>query len=201
MLNILPVDERIITLHRAKLAYVYIRQSTPGQIRHHQESTTLEYRLVERALTLGWPKERVTVIDEDLGKSGAESHLRSGFQRLIAKVGLGHAGLVLSFDASRLTRKNSDWHQLLQLCSMFGVLIAGSERLYPRGSILNATQHRIARISRGLSVALRPDILPSIPRTPFMHGGVKIGMSHGASPVAVMASSKIRLLRISRLML
>jgi DNA invertase Pin-like site-specific DNA recombinase len=130
MLRNLSADEPISTLHRAKLAYVYIRQSTPGQIRHHQESTTLQYRLVERALTLGWPKERVTVIDEDLGKSGADSRLRGGLQRLIAEVGLGHAGLVLSFDASRLARNNSDWHQLLQLCSMFGVLIADSERLY-----------------------------------------------------------------------
>ncbi len=133
MLKTLPVDERIGTLHRAKLAYVYIRQSSPGQVRHHQESTTLQYRLVERALTLGWPRDRVTVIDEDLGKSGAESRLRSGFQRLIAEVGLGHAGLVLSFDASRLARNNSDWHQLLQLCSMFGVLIGDSERLYDPG--------------------------------------------------------------------
>lgn len=130
MLRNLSTDEPISTLHRAKLAYVYIRQSTPGQIRQHQESTTLQYRLVERALALGWPKERVTVIDEDLGKSGAESRMRGGFQRLIAEVGLGHAGLVLSFDASRLARNNSDWHQLLQLCSMFGVLIADSERLY-----------------------------------------------------------------------
>jgi DNA invertase Pin-like site-specific DNA recombinase len=133
MLKTLPADEQISTLHRAKLAYVYIRQSSPGQIRHHQESTTLQYRLVERALTLGWPRERVTVIDEDLGKSGAESRLRCGFQRLIAEVGLGHAGLVLSFDASRLARNNSDWHQLLQLCSMFGVLIADNERLYDPG--------------------------------------------------------------------
>ena len=133
MLKNLSVDEPISTLHRAKLAYVYIRQSTPGQIRHHQESTTLQYRLVERALALGWPRERVTVIDEDLGKSGAESRLRSGFQRLIAEVGLGHAGLVLSFDASRLARNNCDWHQLLQLCSMFSVLIADSERLYDPG--------------------------------------------------------------------
>jgi len=124
MLKTLPADERISTLHRAKLAYVYIRQSSPGQIRHHQESTMLQYCLVERALTLGWPKDRITVIDEDLGKSGAESHLRHGFQRLIAEVGLGHAGLVLSFDASRLARNNSDWHQLLQICSMFSVLIA-----------------------------------------------------------------------------
>lgn len=130
MLKSLPADDRINTLHRAKLAYVYIRQSSPGQIRHHQESTTLQYSLVERALILGWPRERVTVIDEDLGKSGAEAQMRGGFQRLIAEVGLGHAGLVLSYDASRLARNNSDWHHLLQLCSLFGVLIGDSERLY-----------------------------------------------------------------------
>lgn len=133
MLNALLANEPISTRHRAKLADVYIRQSSPGLNRHHQESTTLQYRLVERALTLGWPRERVTVIDEDLGKSGAESHRRYGFQRLIAEVRVGHAGLVLSFDASRLARNNSDWHQLLHLCSMFGVLIADSERLYDPG--------------------------------------------------------------------
>ncbi|MBB3957887.1 recombinase family protein [Novosphingobium sediminicola] len=133
MLTKLSADGQVGTRHRAKLAYVYIRQSSPGQLLHHQESTMLQYRLVERALTLGWPRERVMIIDEDLGKSGATSHLRSGFQRLIAEVGLGHAGLVLSFDASRLARNNSDWHQLLHLCSMFGVLLADSERLYDPG--------------------------------------------------------------------
>jgi DNA invertase Pin-like site-specific DNA recombinase len=130
MLRSLPSDDRISTVHRAKLAYVYVRQSSVGQIRHHQESTALQYRLVDRALGLGWPRERVEVIDNDLGKSGAEAHQRYGFQRLIAEVGLGHAGLVLSYDASRLARNNGDWHQLLQLCSMFSVLIADSERLY-----------------------------------------------------------------------
>ncbi|WP_176599103.1 recombinase family protein [Sphingobium sp. 15-1] len=129
----LPADEQVSTRHRAKLAYVYIRQSSPGQLLHHRESTALQYRLVERALALGWPRERVTIIDEDLGKPGAESHLRFGFQRLIAEVGLGHAGLVLRFDASRLARNNADWHQLLQLCSMFGVLLADCERLYDPG--------------------------------------------------------------------
>ena len=123
----------ISTVQRAKLAYVYVRQSSVGQIRNHQESTALQYRLVDRALGLGWPRERVEVIDDDLGKSGAEAHQRYGFQRLIAEVGLGHAGLVLSYDASRLARNNSDWHQLLQLCSMFSVLIADAERLYDPG--------------------------------------------------------------------
>ena len=124
------VEERITTAHRAKLSYVYVRQSSPGQVRQHQESTELQYRLVERAVLLGWPRERVQVIDDDLGKSGASSSERHGFQRLIAEVGLGKAGLVLSLDASRLARNNRDWHQLLELCSLFGVLIADGERLY-----------------------------------------------------------------------
>jgi len=123
-------DERVTTAHRAKLAYVYVRQSSPGQVRHHQESTELQYRLVERATSFGWPRERVHVIDDDLGKSGTSSNDRHGFQTLIAEVGLGKAGLVMSLDASRLARNNRDWHQLLELCSLFGVLIADGERLY-----------------------------------------------------------------------
>ena len=123
-------DERITNAHRAKLAYVYVRQSSPGQVRHHQESTELQYRLVERAALFGWPRERVHVIDDDLGKSGTSIRDRHGFQTLIAEVGLGKAGLVLSLDASRLARNNRDWHQLLELCSLFGALIADGERLY-----------------------------------------------------------------------
>jgi DNA invertase Pin-like site-specific DNA recombinase len=130
----LSTDERITTAHRAKLAYVYVRQSSPGQVRHHQESTELQYRLVERAVLFGWPRERVHVIDDDLGKSGASSRDRHGFQMLIAEVGLGKAGLVMSLDASRLARNNRDWHQLLELCSLFGVLIADGERLYDPGA-------------------------------------------------------------------
>ena len=123
-------DERLTTAHRAKLAYVYVRQSSVNQVRQHQESTELQYRLVDRAVGLGWPRERVQVIDEDLGKSGAGGVERHGFQKLIAEVGLGNAGLVVSLDASRLARNNRDWHQLLELCSVFGVLIADGERLY-----------------------------------------------------------------------
>ena len=123
-------DERVTTAHRAKLAYVYVRQSSLNQVRQHQESTELQYRLVDRTIALGWPQERVHVIDEDLGKSGTGSVERRGFQKLIAEIGLGNAGLVVSLDASRLARNNRDWHQLLELCSVFGVLIADGERLY-----------------------------------------------------------------------
>ena len=90
--------------------------------------------MVDRAAELGWPRERITVIDDDLGKSGASGLERHGFQRLIAEIGLGKAGLVLSLDASRLARNNHDWHQLLELCSLFGVLIADGERIYDPGA-------------------------------------------------------------------
>ena len=125
-----PSDERLTSARRAKLAYIYVRQSTVTQIKHHQESTELQYRLVDRAEDLGWPRERIQVIDEDLGKSGAGTTDRQGFQKLIAEISLGHAGLVMSLDASRLARNNRDWHQLLELCSLFGVLIADGERLF-----------------------------------------------------------------------
>jgi len=121
--------ERITAAHRAKLAYIYVRQSTAGQVRQHQESTELQYGLVDRAIALGWPRERICVIDDDLGKSGTAGTERHGFQHLIAEIGLGKAGLVVSLDASRLARNNRDWHQLLELCSIFGVLIADGERL------------------------------------------------------------------------
>jgi DNA invertase Pin-like site-specific DNA recombinase len=131
MLNTLVNQEdRVTTAHRAKLAYIYVRQSTAGQVRQHQESTELQYRLVDRAIQFGWPKDRIEIIDDDLGKSGTTSDGRRGFQRLIAEIGMGKAGLVLSLDASRLARNNRDWHQLLELCSLFGVLIADGERLY-----------------------------------------------------------------------
>jgi DNA invertase Pin-like site-specific DNA recombinase len=123
-------NAKITPTQQAKLAYVYIRQSSLSQVLQHGESTELQYRLVERAVGFGWPRERVRVIDDDLGKSATSSTDRHGFQALIAEVGLGRVGLVLSFDASRLARNNSDWYQLIDLCSMFGVVIADGEHLY-----------------------------------------------------------------------
>lgn len=125
MMHLTPTTE-----HRAKMAYVYIRQSSLMQVTRHAESTDLQYSLVERAVALGWPRERVELIDEDLGKSGAQAEARGGFQRMLAEISLARVGLVLSFDASRLARNNRDWYQLLEVCSIFGTLIADGERLY-----------------------------------------------------------------------
>ena len=121
---------KITNAHLAKLAYVYVRQSPLSQVIRHAESTSLQYELVERAAQLGWPEDRIKVIDEDLGKSGTSTDLRQGFQHLTAEIGLGKVGIVLSMDASRLSRNNADWYQLLELCSLFGVLIADGESLY-----------------------------------------------------------------------
>lgn len=123
-------QSKISTEHRAKWAYVYVRQSSPGQVIRHQESTDLQYQLAGRAVELGWPRERIDVVDDDLGVSGTTATERPGFLRLLANIGRGQVGLVVSMEASRLARNNADWYQLLDLCAVFGTLIADSERVY-----------------------------------------------------------------------
>ena len=110
------LPDKICSTHRDRLAIVYIRQSTPQQIERHQESTRLQYALVECAVHFGWPRERVVVIDDDLGRTGKTIEGRLGFQRLVAEVSLGNVGLVLGIEMSRLARSCRDWHQLLEIC-------------------------------------------------------------------------------------
>jgi DNA invertase Pin-like site-specific DNA recombinase len=124
----------VTAAHQARWAYIYVRQSTPGQVARHGESTDLQYQLVARAVALGWPGERVRVIDEDLGRSGATAEGRQGFQQILAEVSLARVGLVVSLDASRLARNSSDWHRLVELCGLFGTLIADGERVYDPSS-------------------------------------------------------------------
>lgn len=124
------VSEKISATHITKLVYIYIRQSTMGQVTKNRESTELQYGLSERAEGLGWPTDAIKIIDEDLGRSGSSSEGRPGFQQLITEIGLGRVGMVLSYDASRLARNNKDWYQLLELCSLFDTLIGDSERVY-----------------------------------------------------------------------
>lgn len=116
--------------HTAQLAMVYVRQSSPQQVLEHRESRERQYALADYAVTLGWPKDRVLVIDDDQGQSGRSSHDRPGFQRLVAEVTLGHVGLVLGLEASRLARSNQDWHQLFELCAVFDTLLADEDGVY-----------------------------------------------------------------------
>jgi DNA invertase Pin-like site-specific DNA recombinase len=116
--------------HLQRLAYLYVRQSTLQQVFENTESTARQYALHERALALGWPSERIVVIDQDLGHSGASAADRAGFQRLVAEVGLGKVGLVLVLEVSRLARSSSDWHRLLEICALTGTLILDEDGLY-----------------------------------------------------------------------
>ena len=116
--------------HLDRLAVVYVRQSTAQQVAENKESTDRQYGLVNRAIELGWPPDRILVIDDDQGKSGSSAEGRLGFQRLLAEVGLDHVGLVLGLEMSRLARSCKDWHQLIELCAMFRVLLADQDGLY-----------------------------------------------------------------------
>lgn len=116
--------------HLDRAAVVYVRQSTLQQVHDHQESTARQYALAGRATDLGWPRERVHVIDDDLGRSGQSADGRPGFQRLLAEIALDRVGLVLGLEVSRLARSCKDWHQLLEVCGRFRVLIADADGLY-----------------------------------------------------------------------
>ena len=117
-------------IHLDRLAIVYVRQSTMQQVERHQESTRLQYNLVDRAAFLGWSSQRITVIDDDLGKSGTTVSGRPGFQRLVSEVSMDNVGVVIGIEMSRLARSCRDWYQLLDVCSVFGTLIADLDGVY-----------------------------------------------------------------------
>jgi DNA invertase Pin-like site-specific DNA recombinase len=123
-------SEKIHDRHLDRLAVVYVRQSTIQQIARHQESTLLQYGLVDRAEALGWLPSRIQVIDDDLGQTGSSAEGRLGFQRLVAEVGLDHVGLIIGIEMSRLARSCKDWYQLLEACALFGTLIADLDGIY-----------------------------------------------------------------------
>jgi DNA invertase Pin-like site-specific DNA recombinase len=112
------------------MAIVYVRQSSMQQVLHHEESQRRQRGFVERAMELGWPADRIHVLDEDLGKSGSRSGDRGGFEQMVAMVALGKIGIVLALEVSRLARSNRDWYHLLDVCSICGTLIADEEGLY-----------------------------------------------------------------------
>ena len=116
--------------HCDRLAYVYVRQSTPWQVLENRESTERQYQLQARAIALGWSPTRVEIIDEDQGRSGSTAAHRTGFQRLVSEVGLGRVGIVLMLEASRLARNNSDWYRLIEICGVSATLIADEGAVY-----------------------------------------------------------------------
>jgi DNA invertase Pin-like site-specific DNA recombinase len=173
----IPFGHKIRPQQRDRLAIVYIRQSTSHQVVSNRESADLQYQLRQRAVTLGWTEDRVLVIDDDQGVSGTTVENRPGFQRLLAEVSLGHVGIVFGREMSRLSRSCRDWHQLLELCALFQVLIADADGVYDptepsdrlllglRGMMSEAELHVLkARMHQGkLNKARRGELFTCVP--------------------------------------
>lgn len=122
--------QKVTASHLKRNAYLYVRQSTPQQVLEHAEGKARQYALRQRAIALGWPAEQILVIDSDLGQSGAYAADRDGFQKLVAEVSLGRAGLVLGLEVSRLARNCAEWHRLLELCAYSDTLILDEDGIY-----------------------------------------------------------------------
>ncbi len=174
---------KIKPAHTQRGAFVYVRQSTASQVEHNRESTQRQYALVDRAVELGWQREQVSVVDEDLGLSGSSTDKRSGFARLIASVALRLAGIVLGLEVSRLARNNADWYHLLDLCAMTDTLIGDADGIYHpawfndrlllglKGTMSEAELHIIrARLEGGIrNKAARGELRRGLP-TGFVWG-------------------------------
>jgi DNA invertase Pin-like site-specific DNA recombinase len=129
-----PEQNKVTPFHLQRQAVVYVRQSTTSQVENNQESTQRQYALTARAAELGWARDQIAVIDADLGLSGSGSADRAGFGRLTTEVALGHIGIVLGLEVSRLARNNADWYRLLDLCGVTDTLIGDADGLYHPGS-------------------------------------------------------------------
>jgi DNA invertase Pin-like site-specific DNA recombinase len=129
----MSANEKIKPTHLQRCTYVYVRQSTATQVQYNRESTDRQYKLAERALHLGWSKSQIKIIDEDLARSGSTTSERHGFAMMTTEVALGHVGLILSIEVSRVARNNADWYRLLDLCGVTDTLIGDEDGLYHPG--------------------------------------------------------------------
>ena len=168
---------KVTASHLARTAYLYVRQSTLRQVINNTESTARQYALRQRAVALGWPAEQIVTIDCDQGQSGASAADREGFQRLVAEVGMGRAGIVLGLEVSRLARNNADWHRLLEICALADTLICDEDGVYDpacfndrmllglKGTMSEAELHFIRARLRGgqLSKARRGELVMALP--------------------------------------
>ncbi|OHV63451.1 hypothetical protein BCD48_38175 [Pseudofrankia sp. BMG5.36] len=170
--------------HRDRLAVVYVRQSSRQQVLDHGESTRLQYGLVERAVALGWSSSRVLVIDEDLGRSAAGVVERPGFARLVTEISMGHVGLVVGLEMSRLARAGRDWHQLVELCSLAGVLLADTDGVYDPDEYndrlllgLKGTMSEVLCRRRHKASYANLGVMPTLGRKPLVVAAPGGGMS------------------------
>ncbi len=116
--------------HLSRMACIYIRQSTPAQVRFNQESTERQYNLASKAQSLGWSQQQIRILDRDLGQSGTRSANREDFKSLVGDVAMGGVGAIFALEASRLARSNQDWHRLLELCAITNTLVIDEDGCY-----------------------------------------------------------------------
>src|SRR5215813_6271447 len=126
----IATPSKVTSEHLRRHAYLYVRQSSLAQVHDHRESTARQYDLKRRAHALGWATDQIVVIDEDQGLSGASAAERSGFQRMVAEVGLGRVRVVMGLEVSRLARNSADWHRLLEICALSNTLILDEDGVY-----------------------------------------------------------------------
>src|SRR5208283_5383632 len=124
------MNPKISDQQQSKPAYIYVRQSTLAQVRHHQESSERQYALRQKAVELGWGETSIRILDRDLGISGAHTTGSTDFKTLVADVSMGQVGAVIALEASRLARSNADWHRLLELCALTRTLVIDEDGCY-----------------------------------------------------------------------
>ena len=129
----MTLTSKIADRHLSKRACIYIRQSTPAQVRFNQESTDRQYHLADKALSLGWNQNQIRVLDRDLGQTGTAATTRTDFKTLVSDVAMGQVGAIFALEASRLARSNQDWHRLLELCAITDTLVIDSDGVYNPG--------------------------------------------------------------------
>ncbi len=176
--------------HLRRRAIVYVRQSSAAQVEHNRESTARQYQLAERAVALGWAREQVTVVDQDLGVSGSGLAERSGFARMTAEVALGQVGIVLGLEVSRLARNNADWYRLLDLCGATHTLIGDADGIYHPGLFNDRLLLGLkGTMSEAELHVLRARLLGGIRNKAArgaLHRGLPVGLVRGAADGEVL---------------
>ncbi len=181
-------SQKVRAHHLGRVAYLYVRQSSMKQVVENAESAKRQYALRSRAIALGWPDERIVVIDSDQGESGASAAWRDGFRTLVTDVGLGRAGIVMGLEVSRLARNNADWHRLLEICALSNTLILDEDGVYDpvnfndrlllglKGTMSEAELHVLKARLRGgiLSKARRGEYRCPLPTGLVYDGGGRV---------------------------
>jgi len=176
----MPTVSKICQEHLSRRAYIYVRQSSLGQVLNHPESARRQRDLVKLAAGLGWSPSQIIVVDEDQGKSATTSNGREAFKRIVGDVSVGEAGIVIGLEIARLARNCADFFPLIEMCALTRTLIADEEGVYNpndpndrlvlgvKGTLSEAESHMIRARLHGArwSLARRGELRPAFLQRP-----------------------------------